>query len=171
MVDLGLADSGECREIAVACADFLRRSQHPDGYWEYPNREWKGRIATVEGNYATVGMLDTFARTGDERLLEGAKRWYHYMVEHVGFQEKDGTLAVNYFANRPGPRVPNNAASAVRFLGQLAAMAWPGARWSCADLRGTADLARVAVAGVAAGGGFGLLVAGGGGRTGLSPCP
>lgn len=112
--DLAIPGSEDAPAIAAACSQYLCEAQRPEGYWEYPNPEWKGRIATVEGNYASIGMLLTHARTGDERLLAAAERWYDYAVNHIGFQMRGDTLAINYFGNVAGGRVPNNSASAVR---------------------------------------------------------
>ncbi len=120
MVDLGLPNSEDYRDTAIACADYLQRVQKPEGYWEYPNPEWRGRWATVEGNYASMGMLETYSRTKKTTLLQGAKKWYDFAVESIGFQEVNGELAINYFGNVAGPRVPNNAASALRIFGMLA---------------------------------------------------
>jgi hypothetical protein len=106
--------------LALATADDLLDRQQPGGYWEYPNPEWKGRIATVEGNFATLGLLQAFERTQAERYLEGARQWYRYLVTEMGFQEHDGGLAVNYFANRPGGMVPNNSTLTARTLARLA---------------------------------------------------
>jgi hypothetical protein len=119
MADLGLRDQDHCREIAVACSDYLLSAQRPDGYWEYPNPEWKDRIATVEGNYASVGLLETYLRTRHEPYLDAAKRWYEFAINRVGFQGDNGRLAINYFANRRGGKVPNNSASALRTFALL----------------------------------------------------
>jgi len=118
--DLGLADRKTCQEIAIACSEFVLSMQRCEGYWEYPNPEWKHRIATVEGNYAVMGLLETYLRTGHQPLLDGAKEWYRYVMENVGFEDQDGRLAVNYFANETGSMVPNNSASAVRTFAHLA---------------------------------------------------
>jgi hypothetical protein len=42
------------------------------------------------------------------------------MTNVTGFQAKDDTLAVNYFADRPGLRVPNNSALVLRLLAEMA---------------------------------------------------
>ena len=121
MSDLGLANKEANQEMAIACSEYVLSRQRPEGYWEYPNPEWKHRIATVEGNYAAMGLLETYLRTGRQPLLDGAKRWYRYVMEHIGFAEQDGKLAVYYFANKPGSsRVPNNSASALRTFALLA---------------------------------------------------
>src|SRR5690348_3688768 len=37
------------REIAIAGTERAMARQRPEGYWDYPNPEWHGRVATVEG--------------------------------------------------------------------------------------------------------------------------
>lgn len=108
------------RDIAVRCATYMIRQQRPDGAWNYPNREWKGRIATAEGTWGALGLLETFNQTADLAFLESVLKWHKYLVETVGFQRVDDELAVNYFAHRAGARVPNNSAFVLRFLAELA---------------------------------------------------
>jgi hypothetical protein len=108
-------------DLAVAAADGILARQDADGGWPYPNPEWRGRVATAEGTWASLGLLDAHRRTGDPRYLAGARRWHAYVEGAVGFQERGPTAAVNYFAGRTGPRVPNNAAFYLRFLAELAA--------------------------------------------------
>lgn len=121
--DLGLLEEYDLPQIATTCADALKMRQCPEGYWEYPNPEWKDRIATVEGNYAAIGMLLTCQRTGAKHLLEGATKWYDYAVDHIGFQMRGNTIAINYFGNVAGGRIPNNAASTIRLFALLAQVA------------------------------------------------
>ena len=118
MVDL--LGARQYADLALACSKYLLTAQHPEGYWPYPNPEWKGRIATVEGNYATLGLLETYCRTHQEPFLLGAKKWVQFVVDRVGFQGEDGLLAVNYFANVHRGMVPNNSASTLRVFAKLA---------------------------------------------------
>src|SRR5438045_4155758 len=83
MADL-LGDK-QSKEIALACSEHVLAAQQPDGYWEYPNPEWKGRIATVEGDFAALGLVECFSQTGQESLMDGAKKWYRYLVDKIGF--------------------------------------------------------------------------------------
>jgi hypothetical protein len=108
--------------IALASSDHVLASQRPGGYWEYANPEWRGRIATVEGNFAALGLLESYARTRDERYLDGARAWHRYLIDDVGFQGRDGRLAINYFANVAGGMVPNNSALTLRTLATFAAV-------------------------------------------------
>jgi hypothetical protein len=110
-------------EIALAGCEYVLRAQQPEGYWEYPNPEWKGRIATVEGDFAALGLLAGYSHSGREALMDGVKKWHRYLVDKIGFQGSDGLLAVNYFANTPGDtdtKVPNNSALMLRTLARLA---------------------------------------------------
>ena len=118
--DLGWIPQDEALSVASACASGLRTRQESEGYWEYPSPEWAGRIATVEGNYAAIGMLLAYERTNDPDLLEGARAWYDYAVNEIGFQLRGATIAINYFGNVAGGRIPNNSASAVRTFAMLA---------------------------------------------------
>jgi glycosyltransferase involved in cell wall biosynthesis len=108
------------REIAVRCSASILTAQRPDGAWEYPNPEWRGRIATVEGTWASIGLLETYRRTGEASFLTGGLRWHRFLVETIGFQRIGDTLAANYFAHRTGTRVPANSAIVLRFLAELA---------------------------------------------------
>jgi hypothetical protein len=94
--------------------------QRPDGAWDYPNPEWKGRTATVEGVWASLGLLAAYQRTHQQEYLTGALRWHEYLVKQVGFQQIGDELAVNYFAGRADVRVPNNSTLVLSFLGRLA---------------------------------------------------
>lgn len=116
------AQTGEktYREIAVHCSAFMLTQQRDDGAWVYPNREWKGRIATAEGTWGAMGLLETYRQTADPTFLAGALRWHAFLVETIGFQRSGDELAVNYFANRGDARVPNNSAFVLRFLAELA---------------------------------------------------
>lgn len=120
LAEAGMPDSQQCQDVAVACSDYLLSSQQPGGHWEYPNPEWKGRIATVEGNYGAMALLESYQRTGDDRYLGGARKWYEYAVEEIGFQDRDGLLAINYFRKRGNVMVPNVSASALRTFAMLA---------------------------------------------------
>lgn len=107
------------REIALAGTELAMARQRPDGAWEYPNPEWRGRIATVEGNWATFAILDTYRRTGRAELLEAARRWHRFLVERIGFQADADTLAVNYFLGDSKGKVPNNSTQTILLLAEL----------------------------------------------------
>jgi hypothetical protein len=108
------------RDIAVRCSEHMLAQQRSDGAWDYPNPEWKGRVAAVEGIWASLGLLETFRWTADEMFLVGALGWHRFLVETIGFQEVGDELAINYFAGRAGTRVPNNSTDTLRFLAEIA---------------------------------------------------
>lgn len=108
------------RDIAVRCSESMREQQRFDGAWDYPNREWKGRVATAEGAWGALGLLETYKQTADPVFLRSALKWHKYLIDTVGFQRVGDELAVNYFANRAGARVPNNTAFVLRYLAELA---------------------------------------------------
>jgi len=52
--------------------------------------------------------------------LVGAKNWYRFLINEVGFQGSgDGLLAINYFANVAGGLVPNNTTLTLLTLAKL----------------------------------------------------
>jgi hypothetical protein len=107
------------RDIAVACSETILETQRPDGAWAYPNPEWKGRYATAEGVWASLGLLETCRHTSERRFLNGVLKWHNFMEDSIGYQQIGDQLAVNYFANRQVGRVPNNTAFVLRFLAEL----------------------------------------------------
>ncbi len=115
-----LVDDPQAAQLAQTNSEYVLLRQCPEGYWEYPNPEWKGRIATVEGCFAALGLIESYARTGRESLLAGALKWRRFMIQETKFKESHGTLAVNYFSNVAGGMVPNNTTLALMTLGRLA---------------------------------------------------
>jgi hypothetical protein len=108
------------REILEATADTMLARQQPDGAWPYPNPEWAGRVATAEGVWASIGLLEAFRLTGHSRYLGGALKWHRFMVDCIGYQVIGAQHAINYFASTRLERIPNNSAFALRFLAELA---------------------------------------------------
>ncbi len=106
--------------IATACSDSILATQREDGAWDYPNPEWRGRIATAEGAWASIGLIESYAMTSNRRYLDGVLRWYRFLLDQVRFQNLHNEVAVNYFSNRYRPRIPNNSAFVLRFLAELA---------------------------------------------------
>jgi hypothetical protein len=111
------------RDIALSTSDAVITQQRPDGHWPYPNPEWRGRIATVEGCFAALGLLESYQATGDERYLEGAVRWHRFMESEIGYrhQPDPSMLAINYFRHASGHQggVPNNSTLALWLLARL----------------------------------------------------
>lgn len=123
------------RELAMRCTAFMLSRQRADGAWDYPNPEWQGRVATGEGVWASLGLLETYRQTGDPSSLAGALRWHQYLMHAIGFQRIGDELAVNYFGGRSGVRVSNASADVLRFLAELAEATADGAyRGPCAGL-------------------------------------
>jgi hypothetical protein len=120
VAELGIGADIDPREVAAKCARAVRRKQRAEGYWEYPNPEWRGRIATVEGNYGAVALLLAHRDQPDADLLAGAVAWHDYVVNKIGFQAYGDSIAVNYFGNLAGGRIPNNSASTIRAFAMLA---------------------------------------------------
>lgn len=110
------------RDIAIRCSKYILAQQQEDGAWLYPNPEWKGRIANAEGTWVTLGLIESYRHTADSTFLAGILRWYQFLTEAIGFQSVGNELAVNYFANQAGARVPNNSIFVLRFLAELAAV-------------------------------------------------
>jgi hypothetical protein len=106
--------------FAVRCSEYLLAQQRADGAWVYPNPEWRGRIATGEGAWGSLGLLESFRQTGDAKFLVGAQKWYEFVVQKIGFQQVGGESAVNYFYGRKGSRIPNVSSFFLRLLAELA---------------------------------------------------
>ena len=118
-----LTGDENAKATALACSDNIVERQMPEGYWEYPNPEWKSRIATVEGCFAALGLLDSYSRFPEDKYLQSAIRWFDYLISEIGFrlQEDETMWAINYFAHRPGKGggVPNNSTLLLWFLARL----------------------------------------------------
>ena len=116
-----LLDNVQCRELALDCSRFVIATQRPEGYWEYPPiPSRKGKIATVEGHIATLGLLESYRRTRQEPLLDAAKKWHKFLIQNIGFQQNGNLLAINYWANSSANMVPNNTTLTLWVLASLA---------------------------------------------------
>jgi len=104
---------------ARAATHVIRTAQRPDGAWDYPLPERRQLVATVEGDFGAVAMLEAYARDHDPDLLAGARAWHDYVEREIGYQAHAGGLAVNYF-QRPRGLVPNNTCEWIWVLGKLA---------------------------------------------------
>jgi hypothetical protein len=110
------------RSIALAATEGILRRQQAAGFWVYPNPEWDDRIATVEGNFAALGLLESVEHTGNKEYLNAAALWIEYMFEEIGFHEFDNQIAVNYFSSHPTAAVPNNTTLTLTLLAKFAAV-------------------------------------------------
>ena len=107
-------------DIALRCARGVVARQRLDGAWTYPNREWRGRVASAEGSWAAIGLLESYRHSQDESLLAAAVRWHRCLEREIGYQPVQGGLAANYFAHDDGSPVPNTTAFVLRLLSELA---------------------------------------------------
>ncbi len=110
--------SARWRTVALESTEATLRLQRADGTWAYPLPERKHLIATVEGNWGAIGFLASYARQPEQRYLEGAVRWYDYLVGRIGFQQHDAGKAINYF-DKPRGKVPNNSVEAAWVFARL----------------------------------------------------
>ncbi len=104
---------------ARAATRTIQQTQRPDGAWDYPLPERQHLIATVEGDFGAVAMLEGHRHEGDAAWLAGAKRWHDYVEREIGYQSHAGGLCVNYF-QKPRGLVPNNTCEWIWVLGMLA---------------------------------------------------
>ncbi len=107
-------------ERAVACAEGILARQRSNGAWEYPNPEWRGRVATLEGAWAAVALIETYRHTNDSTYLDAALRWHRFLEKDVGWCQAPGGEAVEYFAGESRRPVPNNSTFVARMLAELA---------------------------------------------------
>lgn len=116
----GLTGKSSYKEVAIACSDQVIRNQRADGSWEYPLREWSRYVPTVEGTWASLGLLESYQHTRDEKYLETALKWYTFLVKKTGFQVYKDSWTVNYFAfSSRDVKVPNNTTLVLWFFAEL----------------------------------------------------
>jgi len=107
------------RALALESTEAALRLQQPGGFWLYPLPERKHLIATVEGNWGSIGLLATYAPEPRKEFLQAAIRWYDYLVGRIGFQAHTPGEAINYF-DKPRGKIPNNSVEAIWFFLRLA---------------------------------------------------
>lgn len=106
-------------DVARFCADYIVESQREDGAWEYPPLNFrKGKLATVEGGWASLALIDAHHVFGDEKYLQAAIQWYDFMVNVIGFTSYEDLLCINYYQTPVG-MVPNNATIALWLNAEL----------------------------------------------------
>lgn len=113
-----ISNNEEYRKVAIACSRKVLEKQKTDGSWEYPLKGWKKYVSTVEGTWASLGLIDTYKHTKNPVYLEGALRWYDFLIKRIGFQVYKDSLAINYF-DIPKWRVPNNTTLTIWFFAEL----------------------------------------------------
>lgn len=116
---LRCTDDPTYRTIAIACANSMLAEQRPDGAWDYPNPEWRGRVATAEGTWGCLGLIEAYRQLRDPAYLNSVLQWHDYLINVIGFQQQGEALSINYFANRVQHRVPNNSMIVLRFFAEL----------------------------------------------------
>ncbi|MFQ3550167.1 MAG: hypothetical protein SNJ70_10505 [Armatimonadota bacterium] len=98
-------------EAVTKCADSILKNQTDEGYWVHDAPGWEGRITTVEGCFAAIGLLRAFDLSKDKKYLDGAVKWYDYMMENIGFQKynnDENSLSLRYYSNNFASKlVPN----------------------------------------------------------------
>ena len=99
------------RAFALESTEAILQLQQPGGFWLYPLPERRHLIATVEGNWATIGLIASYAREPRKEFLLAAVRWYDYLVGTIGFQPHTPGEAINYF-DKPRGKIPNNSVEA-----------------------------------------------------------
>jgi len=107
------------RSLALEAAEATLRLQQSAGFWRYPLPERKHLIATVEGNWAAMGLLASYTHEPSKEFLDGARRWYDYLTSTIGFQPHGSGKAINYF-HQPRGKLPNNSVEALWVFLRLA---------------------------------------------------
>jgi len=107
------------KDLALACSERVLAEQKQNGYWEYPLKEWKDKIATVDGDYAARGLMLSFENSGEKKYLNAAINWFNYLTEQGGFQKYKDSLVIRYFAGKDGRLVPNNVTLTLTFIAEL----------------------------------------------------
>ncbi len=112
------------RKVAIACSEHITDQQKKDGSWEHPLKSWKYLGApikvTVEGTWASLGLLETFKWTKESKYLNNAMKWHDFLINKIGFQPYLNSLSINHFDMRArGMRIPNNTSLVLWFLAEL----------------------------------------------------
>jgi hypothetical protein len=95
--------------IVEQCADEIVARQPSDGAWRHPPiRGRKGFISTVEGVWASLGLMAAHKKTSNVLYLDSAIKWCSFQIDHIGYQKVDDGLAANYYAHSTSI-VPNVA--------------------------------------------------------------
>jgi hypothetical protein len=108
-------------KLALNCSQYVTDQQTPEGFWRYPplpSRE--GKIATVEGNIAAIALLHSYRQTKLESFLSAAKNWHWFLTHKIGYKEKNGVVAVQYWSDSSSSMVPNNTTLTLWTLAELA---------------------------------------------------
>jgi len=102
-----MTQEGRYLDVARQCADGIVACQPSNGAWLHPPiRGRRGFISTVEGVWASLGLLEVYKEMGEQAYLDSALKWYRFQVDAIGFQEVADGLAANYYTHSSN-LVPN----------------------------------------------------------------
>ncbi|NQT25579.1 hypothetical protein HQ585_09510 [candidate division KSB1 bacterium] len=107
------------KEIALKTTETILSQQQAEGYWSYALPGWQARVATVEGDYAALGLLASYKWSKDDKYLSAALKWYDFLNTKIGYGDYQGTQCIHYFAGEGGALVPNNATLTLELFGEL----------------------------------------------------
>lgn len=87
------------RDFVVQTAKYIVAAQQ-DGVWLHPPIPGRrGFVSTVEGVWASLGLLQAYRSVPDSSFLDAAKRWYETQTKVIGFQDAPEGIAANYYAH------------------------------------------------------------------------
>ena len=115
-----LTNKPNYKSVALSCSNHVLEQQRADGSWQYPLKEWQNYVSTVEGTWASLGLLESYEKTKDSKYLNAATKWYDFLIKLTGFQAFEDSIVVNYFAfSQKGVKVPNNNYFSALFHGKI----------------------------------------------------
>ena len=102
------------------CANFIVQQQRSDGAWIHPPIKGRvGMIATVEGAWASLGLIAAYKQSNDQAFLEAAQQWYEFQINQIGFIEVKDGLAIKYSANARQEAIPNVSTMLLWLMAEL----------------------------------------------------
>jgi hypothetical protein len=101
--------------VRDACEAVLER-QRLDGSW--PFKDDPVQVATFEGTWAALGLVEGTRLLGDQRYVDGARRWIDYLVRSGSFRPYGSGTYVAYWADTTFV-VPNNTVEVLWLLSEL----------------------------------------------------
>ncbi|PIU32092.1 MAG: hypothetical protein COT06_04630 [Syntrophobacteraceae bacterium CG07_land_8_20_14_0_80_61_8] len=106
---------------ALHCADYMAAVQPPDGAWRHPPI-WgrRGFIATVEGVWASLGLLAAYRYGHRTWHLDAARKWFDFQLNCMGFIDTGWGLAARYYLHDKEEVVPNVSAVLLWLMAELA---------------------------------------------------